>query len=85
MANSKTLAKDGVWTTESELRWVDDLGEYIPKKFRPGVKVNRRDLLKRYLASMPCRDNWGDIEPVVVALYIVQILHPKKHKGAEYA
>ena len=57
--------KTNSWSTANELAFVHKLGTGAfcdPRMVEYQVRLDRHTLLRRYLAAMPLRHTWGDID-----------------------
>ena len=62
-------------STYQEMRFLDRIGSFGKHRAKPlGTGFTRRELLEKYLTTMPVRDRWGDIDPNEVAKYIHLLL-----------
>lgn len=59
------------WTTENELEYLKGVGYWsdVSKRTRPPTR-DRLWFLKNYLVSMRRRTHWGEINSVVIAVYL---------------
>jgi hypothetical protein len=53
------------WFTKDEIHFVEELGTWSEKK-KATLVSEKIDLLKSYLAAMPLRAHWGEVNPVLV-------------------
>lgn len=53
------------WSTVDEITYLKNIGTYGPK-----TPLTRKELLINYKKSMTGRDNWGNIDPLLVLSYV---------------
>ena len=68
LAHPLPVTARSAWSTEDELLFVTSLGTWGAQK------QNRNRLLRRYLAALPHRHNWGHIDMVQVQLRVERLL-----------
>lgn len=77
------------WSTTDEIKFVEGLGSWAPKN-KVTLVSEKIALLKSYLAAMPLRAKWGEINPVLVGHRIrnlissYEILSRPKGSNAEH-
>ncbi len=72
------------WTTKDELLFIRGLGRGEFRLLPPNVPLaDRKTLLRRYLASMPLRADWGQIDSVRVRQEVEMLLRmlPDERRG----
>ena len=72
---SPTTARS-LWSTQDELLFITSLGTWRE------LHCERAPLLRRYLAALPHRQNWGHIDVVQVQLWIERLLAEGDGLGA---
>jgi hypothetical protein len=68
IAYPRSITSRLVWSTEDELLFVTFLGTWREQK------EDRAQLLRRYLAVLPHRRDWGQIDVVQVRLQVERLL-----------
>lgn len=60
-----------VWTTESEIKWLNSIGDALEEEKNRNMPVdgrvfiNRKELLRGYLEASKKRSNWGGMDSTV--------------------
>lgn len=65
----------GRWATRDEIAFLMGIGTHASSEtLNCHGRMDRATLLRRYLDAMPQRQNWGEIDSLVVARFVAALL-----------